>query len=61
MVAPGGQGFSFGGYSPGGLGDRSRRSLETFFTDFDRRNDQNLKSSHNSSPDFLTSMFHLEE
>ena len=38
------------GLSPdGGLGQRS--SLQTLFTDFDCRNDQNLKIVHNSCPD----------
>ena len=52
--------FSFGGYSSGvwvpvgSLGDFDRppkaeavASLQTLFTDFDCKNDQNLKISHN--------------
>ena len=44
-----------GGKAPaGGLGTlsiRSWSSLQTLFTDFDCRNDQNLKISHSSPPD----------
>ena len=39
----------------GGLQDKLNRSwssLQTLFTNFDCRNDQNLKISHNSPPDF---------
>ena len=35
-----------------GLGSKyPRSSLQTLFRDFDCRNDQNLKTSHNSPPD----------
>ena len=43
------------GQSPGGvcgtMSPRTRRSLQTLFTDFDCRKDQNLKISLNSSLD----------
>ena len=39
---------------------RRRSSLQTFFADFDCRNDQNLKNWHNLAPDssLLISVFH---
>ena len=48
--------FSFGGYIPDGLGTEvpsevQGPSLQTLFADFDCRNDQHLKISHNSPPD----------
>ena len=67
----GARNFHFRGYSAGGLsrgkpryrgsGTRNWSSLRTLLTDFDSRNDQTLRISHSSPPDFRPVCFTVRE